>query len=95
MDKIKYSKSELEGVIRAVETAENSDSMYVHSWARCAKILASECVTLRADLSATNKAVKVLEVDMHNPSKRPCKTCQTMTDAFGFPFGCNRLAKDG
>jgi hypothetical protein len=36
-------------------------------------------------------AVKELDSDMHNPSKRPCKTCQAMTDAFGFPFGCNRL----
>jgi hypothetical protein len=36
-------------------------------------------------------AVKELDSDMHNPTKRPCKTCQAMTEAFGFPFGCNRL----
>lgn len=47
--KVKYSKAELEQVIEAVKKADNSNSMYPHSWARCAKILASECIALRAE----------------------------------------------
>ena len=66
MSKIKYSKSELEGVIKEVEKAENSDSMYIHSWARCAKILAAECVSLRAELEhRTNMENAEIEINLN------------------------------
>jgi hypothetical protein len=33
-------------------------------------------------------AMRVLSIDMHIPSLRPCNTCKTITDLIGFDFGC-------
>jgi hypothetical protein len=41
---------------------------------------------------ALREAVKVLGVDMHVASTRPCSTCQALSAALGEPFGCNRYA---
>ncbi|MGD2065597.1 MAG: hypothetical protein PVI43_00320 [Candidatus Bathyarchaeota archaeon] len=34
------------------------------------------------------EAIKVLSVDMHTVSTRPCSTCKAMSEALGEPFGC-------
>ena len=33
-------------------------------------------------------ALRRVSGDMHNTSRRPCSTCQAVTDVLGEPFGC-------
>ena len=40
----------------------------------------------------TWKALETLDGDNHYWSKRPCITCQSVSDAIGRPFGCSKLA---
>lgn len=37
---------------------------------------------------ALREAVRVLNVDWHNRSERPCGTCRAVSAALGEPFGC-------
>ena len=34
-------------------------------------------------------AIADVNLDMHNVSNRPCRTCATVTKAVGRPFGCD------
>lgn len=52
---------------------------------------------LRAALAAPateklREALDALYKDSHRWSTRPCKTCDAVSTAVGFPFGCDRLA---
>ena len=33
-------------------------------------------------------ALRVLSIDMHQASPRPCLTCSDLTAVLGWPFGC-------
>jgi hypothetical protein len=35
-----------------------------------------------------DKALGLIEVDMHTFSTRPCQTCTSITSLIGRPFGC-------
>lgn len=41
-------------------------------------------------LLAQVEVMKVMSVDMHLPSTRPCKTCDDISKKLGQPFGCYR-----
>lgn len=40
-------------------------------------------------------ALTAWDMDPHHYSKRPCGTCQQISDALGKPFGCIRYALTG
>ncbi len=40
-------------------------------------------------------ALRLIEQDPHQWSKRPCTTCQTVSSLINRPFGCVRYARDG
>jgi hypothetical protein len=51
-------------------------------------------------LSQTNNGMGLVDAfeklfrDPHVWSTRPCQTCGELSDAFGIPFGCTRLARE-
>jgi len=46
--------------------------------------------TLQAVIS--DAAIRLIEDDPHQWSKRPCPTCRSISSLIGKPFGCNRRA---
>lgn len=38
--------------------------------------------------SILKQAIRVLCMDMHSASSRPCETCRLVSNALGEPFGC-------
>ena len=43
---------------------------------------------VHAKLSLLKEAIKLVSLDMHTTSTRPCNTCAFVTNALGEPFGC-------
>jgi hypothetical protein len=43
---------------------------------------------------AVDIPLRLLDADHHQWSSRPCSTCRAISAVAGWPFGCNRLAKE-
>lgn len=47
------------------------------------------------EIERLRTALTTWDMDPHHYSKRPCGTCQQISDALGKPFGCIRYALTG
>ncbi len=59
-------------------------------WAECIKAIEAYGDSRRTQAFLSVKAI--FGIDGHRWTKRPCSTCQKLTDLMGFPFGCNAMA---
>lgn len=77
-----------------------SKSVCTHPHGTCA-VCWEKMRDLSAALTASQERVKVLEgayeplyADGHQWSRRPCATCQKITNTIGAKFGCIRFAAE-
>ena len=60
-----------------------------YEWRRGMSGKHSCSINLQDKLNRLTDALKVLSIDMHQKSTRPCATCRTVTSLLGTDFGCD------
>ena len=66
MSEVIYDKKELKEAIDSVNMAQYSDVFERHVWARYAKVLARECISLRERVAELEEACQVAEQSLRN-----------------------------